>query len=299
MKIFDCITYYDEELLFDLRCHQLNNYVDYFVVVEAKFTHSGKKKKLNFNINNFSKFKDKIIYHVIENEPEDIVEIVQGTEIANKLPLIRINGLKRIEQSYECCLEAVDGMYSDNDYFMLSDSDEIPNIKNETFSSNKSKVILFEQDFFYYKFNLFYDLLPWYGTRACKFKNLISASWLRNTKHKPYPLWRLDTLFNRYKLMSLNIIKNGGWHFSNLKLLDDIISKLDDSGHQDEYLKNSNYYSEIKKMIENKQVYYDHFVDKKTENKIRSRGYDLKKIKLDLLPDYIRINKDKVTNFLE
>ena len=123
MKIFDCITYYDEELLFDLRCHQLNNYVDYFVVVEAKFTHSGKKKKLNFNINNFSKFKDKIIYHVIENEPEDIVEIVQGTEIANKLQLIRINGLKRIEQSYECCLEAVDGMYSDNDYFMLSDSD--------------------------------------------------------------------------------------------------------------------------------------------------------------------------------
>ena len=48
MKIFDCITYYDEELLFDLRCHQLNNYVDYFVVVEAKFTNSGKKKKIKF-----------------------------------------------------------------------------------------------------------------------------------------------------------------------------------------------------------------------------------------------------------
>ena len=99
--------------------------------------------------------------------------------------------------------------------------------------------------------------------------------------------------------MSLNIIKNGGWHFSNLKLLDNIITKLDDSGHQDEYLKNLNYYAEIKKMIENKQVYYDNFVDKKTENKIRSKGYDLKKIKLDLLPDYIRINKDKISNFLE
>ena len=52
-------------------------------------------------------------------------------------------------------------------------------------------------------------------------------------------------------------------------------------------------------MIENKQVYYDHFVDKKTENKIRSKGYDLKKIKLELLPDYIQINKDKVSNFLD
>ena len=99
--------------------------------------------------------------------------------------------------------------------------------------------------------------------------------------------------------MSLNIVKNGGWHFSNLKLLDDIILKLDNSGHQDEYLKNSDYYNKIKKMIKNKQVFYDHFADKKTENKIRIKGYDLKKIKLNLLPDYIRINKDKVTNFLE
>ena len=299
MKIFDCITYYDEELLFDLRCHQLNNYVDFFVVVEAKFTHSGKKKKLNFNINNFSKFKNKIIYYIIENEPNGIVEINQNDGSEKKLNLLRINSLKRIEQSYECCLDAIKGIYSDNDYFMLSDSDEIPKIDNKTFLSNKSKVILFEQDFFYYKFNLFYDLLPWYGTRACKFENLISASWLRNTKHKSYPLWRIDTLFNNLKLMSLNIVKNGGWHFSNLKLLDDIILKLDNSGHQDEYLKNSNYYNEIKKMIKNKQVFYDHFVDKKKENKIRSEGYNLKKVQLDLLPEYIQANKEKILNFLD
>ena len=299
MKIFDCITYYDEELLFDLRCHQLNNYVDFFVVVEAKFTHSGKKKKLNFNINNFSKFKNKIIYYIIENEPKGIVEINQNDELEKKLNLLRLNSLKRIEQSYECCLDAIKGNYSDNDYFMLSDSDEIPKIDYNTFLSNKSKVILFEQDFFYYKFNLFYDLLPWYGTRACKFKNLISASWLRNTKHKSYSLWRLDTLFNNLKLMSLNIVKNGGWHFSNLKLLDDIILKLDNSGHQDEYLKNSDYYNEIKKMIKNKQVFYDHFVDKKKENKIRIEGYNLKKVQLDLLPEYIQTNKEKILNFLD
>ena len=299
MKIFDCITYYDEELLFDLRCHQLNNYVDYFVVVEAKFTHTGQKKKLNFNVNNFLKFKNKIIYYVIENEPNDIIKIDQKITLEKKLPLIRINSLKRIEQSYESCLEAIKGIYKKNDYFMLSDSDEIPNINNKTFSLNNSKVILFEQDFFYYKFNLYYDLLPWYGTRACQFKNLISASWLRNTKTKVYPFWRLDTLFNKNKLMSLNIIKHGGWHFSNLKLLDDIILKLNNSGHQDEYLKKNNYYDEIRNMIKKKQVYYNHFVDKKTENKIRDKGYLLKKVKLNTLPEYIQKNKKKVLSFLD
>ena len=46
MKIFDCITYFDEPLLFDLRLNILNDYVDEFVVCEATYTHSGKKKKL-------------------------------------------------------------------------------------------------------------------------------------------------------------------------------------------------------------------------------------------------------------
>ncbi len=298
MKIFDCITYYDEEILFDLRCHELNSFVDYFVVVEAKFTHSGERKKLNFDIEKYPKFKNKIIYFVIENEPNDIVKIDKNISRDLELSLIRKNSLKRIEQSYDACLEAIKGKFSENDYFMLSDSDEIPKISREIFVSNTSRVILFQQKFFYYKFNLLYDLMPWYGSRACKFKNLISPSWLRNSKAKIYPFWRLDTFFNNLKLMSIQIIKNGGWHFSNLKLLDNIITKLDHSGHKDEYIANADY-SRIKKMIENKQVYYDHFVDKKTQNKIREKGYDLKKVNLLELPDYIKNNQKKLSNFLD
>lgn len=296
MKIFDCITYYDEELLFDLRCHELDQSVDYFVVVEAKFTHSGKKKKLNFDIKKFSKFRDKIIYYVIENEPSDLINIDNDLNKEKKLQLLRKNSLKRIEQSYEACLHAIKGKYSANDYFMLSDSDEIPKINRNIFLKNSYKVILFEQNFYYYKLNLLYDLMLWHGTRACQFKNLISASWLRNTKQKKYPFWRLDTLFNKLKLMSLNIIKDGGWHFSNLKLLDDIIKKLDDSGHQDEYLVDTKTYFQIKEMIKKKQVYYDHFLDKKIENKIRAKGYDLKKVNLETLPNHVIRN---MNNFLQ
>ena len=65
MKIFDCTTFFSEHLMMDIRFNVLNESVHKFVVVESKFSHSGRSKKLNFDINNYKKFKDKIIYLVI------------------------------------------------------------------------------------------------------------------------------------------------------------------------------------------------------------------------------------------
>ena len=62
MKLYDCCMYFDEDLMLDLRLNTLNRDVDKFIIAEATRDHSGKEKKLNFNIKNFSKIKDKIIY---------------------------------------------------------------------------------------------------------------------------------------------------------------------------------------------------------------------------------------------
>ena len=70
MKIYDCFTYFDEKMLLNFRLNYLNNYVDKFVISEANYTHSGKPKKLNFNINDYPKFKDKIIYIPVITKPE-------------------------------------------------------------------------------------------------------------------------------------------------------------------------------------------------------------------------------------
>ena len=59
MKIFDCFMYYDEEMILDLRLNILNEYIDYFIIVESTFNHNGKKRKLEFNLKNFDKFKKK------------------------------------------------------------------------------------------------------------------------------------------------------------------------------------------------------------------------------------------------
>ena len=61
MKIFDCFIFNHEVELLEIRLNILNDYVDKFVISESKYTHSGAKKKLNFDINKFSKFKKKII----------------------------------------------------------------------------------------------------------------------------------------------------------------------------------------------------------------------------------------------
>ena len=70
MKIIDCTTYYSEDLMLDVRFNILNEYVDKFIIVESQFCHSGKPNKLNYDLDNFKKFKDKIDYLGIEKEPD-------------------------------------------------------------------------------------------------------------------------------------------------------------------------------------------------------------------------------------
>ena len=64
MKIIDSFMFFDESMLLDLRLNILNNYVSKFIICESTYSHSGKKKKLNFDIKNFSKFRSKIEYIV-------------------------------------------------------------------------------------------------------------------------------------------------------------------------------------------------------------------------------------------
>ena len=58
MKIYDCFTYFDENMLLSFRLNCLNKYVDKFVIVECKYSHRGILKGFNFNINDYLKFKE-------------------------------------------------------------------------------------------------------------------------------------------------------------------------------------------------------------------------------------------------
>ena len=64
MKIFDCVTFFEENRYMDLRFNILNRVIDKFVICEGKYDHRGNEKKINFNKKNFPIFEDKII-HII------------------------------------------------------------------------------------------------------------------------------------------------------------------------------------------------------------------------------------------
>ena len=284
MKIIDCTTYYSEDLMLDIRFNILNEFVDKFIIVEAMHSHSGEKKTLNFNINNFPKFKDKIEYLIIENEPEGIIKNT------DKSSTKRMNSLLRIEQSYNYILNALKDV-SEDDLICLSDNDEIPNFESTSFKNSKNDIFIFKQLFFYYKFNLFYDLMPWFGTKACKKKKLISLSWLRNLKNKKYPWWRLDTYFSKSKQNNLQIVENGGWHFTNVKTAEDLHKKLLNFGHHNEYEVSGLTAKDIQYCIDNRIVNYDHFADKTKENKYNAK-YKLKLANDQILPKFLIENKE-------
>ena len=289
MKIIDCTSFYNEHMMYEVRLNVLKDKVDKFIVTESTYSHSGKKKKLNFDINNYPKFKDKIKYIVIDKEPDGIVE-------ENNNPYLqRSNSLKRIALSYDESLKELKN-FSNNDFIMLSDNDEIPNLNSEEFLKNNNSIVLFNQLFFYYKFNLLYDKMIWPGTKGCKKGKLKSLSWLRNIKLKKYPFWRLDTLFSNTKYIDINIIKDGGWHFTNLKSPEEMYEKFMNFGHHDEFRLSGITIQKIREKIINKEMIYDHFADKSSSNKWES-NYKLKLADEKILPSYLINNKDKFSEW--
>ena len=296
MKIFDCFMYFDEEIVLDTRLNYLDRFVDYFVIVESKFTHRGDSRNLNFDINKFSKFKNKIIYKVYDEIPNKIEEINDKDDESTKSGKYIMNAVYRENGQRNFIMSGLKEA-NDEDIILISDVDEIPNLSEIKIKSIKEKIILFKQDMFYYKFNLKLPDMEWTGTKACKKKNLLNPQWLRNIKDRKYPIYRIDVLFSKKKYIDVKIINNGGWHFSNIKSPDKIEHKLKSYLHHREFDLVPLNVNEIKKIMENKQAIYDLSVDK-TVNKI-GIGSKLEKYDLKKLPEVITINLEKYKEWLD
>ena len=266
MAIYDCFQYFNEDHMVDLRLNILDKYVDHFVISESTKTHQGKEKKLNFDIKNFSKFKSKIKYVVANFDKnkqftkhrwgESLIEQHQRNNISN--------GIKDA---------------ADNDLIILSDSDEIPDLKKLKEVRKNVKFIAFSQMMFMYKLNIQnINESNWIGSRMCLKKNFPIPQNLRNMKFKEYPFWRLDK-------PKTQIIK-GGWHFSFLQKPSDIANKIKSFSHGEFNRKDYTNEDKIKEKIKNNQDIF-------------GRGFKLKKIAIDdAFPEYIYENKNKLRDWI-
>ena len=288
--------FFDEEMLLELRLNTLNKFVDKFIIVESAYTHSGKEKKLIFDINKYPKFKEKIDYIIVRDFPQVIEQIGNddsNLEITNKEIM---NALRRENFQRNAINRGLINA-NDNDWIIISDLDEIPDLSNINFNSINKKIIFFKQKVFYYKLNLELKTLRWIGSKACKKKYLKSPQWLRNVKDKIYPKWRLDIIFSEKRYNSVFFVENGGWHFSFVKKPEDIEKKLKSYLHHREYDLDPLGIENIKNLIKSKAVIYDHRVDQ-TQYKFGG-GQKLEKIDIKFLPEYIFSQKEKYLEWLE
>ncbi len=296
MNIYDCFMYFDEDLLLDLRLNSLDKFVKKFVITEATYTHNGTKKKLNFDINKFRKFKDKIEYIVVDRQPDNILSMSNNDTKEKRGEKLILNGMARDYFQRENLSKGISKADKD-DLILISDLDEIPNLNKLDFSKINNKILIFEQKMFYYKLNLFYEDYTWLGTKGVRKKNFLSPQWLRNIKGKNYPKWRLDTFFSKKKYSNIYFVKNAGWHFTCLRTAEELEKKLLNFAHHYEYEESGLTIENLKKLISEKRVMYDHNVDQ--------RGYKwsgksiLKNLDINLLPEHIASNLEKYSDWLD
>ncbi len=234
--IYDCFLYYDEDMLLDLRLKTLGKYVDKFVIVESTHTFTGKSKKLNFNLNDFSEYQDKIIYVVFDEIPhQDAWENERRTR--NHI----MAGLKEAH---------------DNDWIMISDVDEIIRPEKLKEFNPKKLVNIFYLDFYNYQFNL--QVFNSDGSpRKCKLPKMTELRNIkgffnglpedfRNVKRSP-----IKSSFIKWNLLKLRtkIIDNSGWHFSWLMTADRISEKMSSISHTEYDLPELNNQEHIEQVI--------------------------------------------------
>ncbi len=264
-KVIDCITFYDENLITNARFEILKDVVDKFIVCESKFDHSGNPKKINFKLLN-KKLSRKVDHLIIEENFPKPFRAWENEKIQREYIL---NHLKNFDQE---------------DYFMYSDSDEIPNPSILKNIDLKKKFGIFFQKNFVYKLNIFNKHeTPWEGTRICKMKNLKSIFHLRKkvlSKNLKKPFWKF------YIEKDIQLFENGGWHFNNLYNIETISKKL--------------------KVFPHKEFSSDHFsnievIKKKIDNleDLFNRGHKFEKVSLDnSYPRYILDNLELFKNYI-
>ena len=264
-KKIDCITFFDNNLMFEIRYNTLVNYVDYFLICESIYDHTGRKKKPNFIFKN-EYDKNKIKYILLEEPFSSISDRWQNQAMQRDFILKNLN------------------FASPNDFIFFSDPDEIIRPEILVNFDLKKKYGIFLHDCFNYKINLFnpYES-PWQGTRVVRKKNLKSIDFMRQkvlVKNLKYSFLRFD------KEKSIEIFENAGWHFNNLMSPENISLKLRTFAHKEFSGDEFSSVEVIKNKINNKQDLFN-------------RGHVYKVINIDYnFPKYILNNLEKFKNYI-
>lgn len=210
-SIYDCFLFYNEYVQLKCRLHELNDVVDYFVLVESVETFQGTPKDLYFSAHQeeFTPYLDRIIYVPLENQEFALGghPICSAWDRENFQRQQIMRGLSHAKPT---------------DIIIVSDVDEIP--RKEVVVDLAKRINPIDEQAF---------LLSQYGANF--FMNRTYGSWNGT-------IMASKAYFDRYQLFEVRInrhsliprenwIPNAGWHFSSLGGLPGWVQKLESFSH--------------------------------------------------------------------
>ncbi|MEN4909951.1 benzoate transporter [Rahnella bonaserana] len=256
--IYDCFLYYDEDMLLDIRLHTLDSVVDKFVIVESLYTFTGKKReKLNFDIEKFIKFKDKIIYVVNYTQPK-----FYDHEFLSNSSTVKAGESDPWENETIARNSIMRGLNdaNDADIIIVSDVDEILRPDAIKLFRHRNLCTTVHMDYFNYKFNV--QVMNPDGTprkavlpKMVTFKTLKNFFFgqpdlLRNVKRRGNPIRDSWLRWNWLKYRTKTIC-DGGWHFSWVMTDRRISEKMSTISHTEHNVPEFNNPKHIRDCVEN------------------------------------------------
>lgn len=287
--IYDCFLFFNELDLLETRLNVLDPIVDKFVIMESNLTFSGLSKELNFgkNKDRYSKFLDKIIHVVVDDTPNQFLDISKNLkeEISkddicfNKIlkSMFKYSHWNKSEMHWnrdffhrECVLRGLVDC-QDDDIIILSDLDEIPSKDTllELFKNvEHGKFYHLMQNMYHYYVNV-RKVERWFGSKVCRY------SYIKNT----------ESNYMRISKHDGTQIENGGWHLTFLGGVEKVKEKIRSYGHQE--LNRPDILASVEYNIKtNKDIFY------------RPDSYYDIDFELEY-PDYLKVELKKFSHFFK
>lgn len=233
IKIYDVFAFFNELDLLEIRLNILDDYVDYFVIVEATETFSGHPKPLYYSENKerYKKWSHKIIHCVVDTVPRDEEDLrhrllnpnidlleKQTVNYALASHTVGLGVSHWLKEFYikESIKKALVGL-NDNDICYVSDLDEIWN-PELIIDYSKDDIFKPRQVAYVYYLNNRSDehWRDWTGTMVTKYKNIKNSS--------------LCGLLKNGATRQIGL-RNGGWHFTFQGGAEGAKRKIEESNH--------------------------------------------------------------------
>lgn len=214
--IIDSFMFFNELDILEGRLEYLYDHIDYFVIVEANITHSGRKKPLYFleNMSRYKPYLDKIVYTPFYATYDQFDWNMNPVHMDYK------SGAWQVENAQRNHIQTALRFFPDDAVVLLSDVDEIPNrvicnLAPWSFNENRLAMTL---DQIYLCFNFNNRLTnSWYGTIATTNDYVL--------KRTPQGL--------RNDLSIYPVLKTGGWHLSYWGGVERVKTKIESFAHQE------------------------------------------------------------------